>query len=133
MTKSIKIVNPLSGRRDCKLNYSGFVKQAGNLKAHKEGNFLFSFGDILRYIGYAETLTQYHVRGYDVVEDIPSEYESYIFNITTGVPCPNVPIVFYNLQTYKTLQIGTQCWLKENINTGTMIIVGPVSMEPRNP
>jgi uncharacterized protein (TIGR02145 family) len=29
--------------------------------------------------------------------------------------------VTYNGQVYNTLQIGSQCWLKENLNTGTMI------------
>lgn len=36
-------------------------------------------------------------------------------------PCPNVPTVTYAGQTYHTVQIGNQCWLKENLNVGTMI------------
>src|ERR1035437_6956317 len=36
-------------------------------------------------------------------------------------PCPGVPTVTYSGKTYNTVQIGTQCWLKENLEVGTMI------------
>jgi uncharacterized protein (TIGR02145 family) len=39
----------------------------------------------------------------------------------TGAPCPGTDTVSYGGQTYNTVQIGTQCWLKENLNIGTMI------------
>lgn len=38
-----------------------------------------------------------------------------------NVPCPNVPTVVYEGKTYNTVQIGTQCWFKENLNIGTKI------------
>lgn len=38
-----------------------------------------------------------------------------------GEPCPGTPTVSYYGKTYNTVQIGTQCWLKENLNVGTMI------------
>jgi uncharacterized protein (TIGR02145 family) len=36
--------------------------------------------------------------------------------------CPGVPTVEYEGKTYNTVQIGNQCWLKENLNVGTMIV-----------
>jgi uncharacterized protein (TIGR02145 family) len=36
-------------------------------------------------------------------------------------PCPGIPTVTYESKTYNTVQIGTQCWLKENLDVGTMI------------
>jgi uncharacterized protein (TIGR02145 family) len=39
----------------------------------------------------------------------------------SGVPCHEVATVDYSGKTYHTVQIGTQCWLKENLNVGTMI------------
>ncbi len=38
-----------------------------------------------------------------------------------GEPCPGIPIVVYEGKTYNTVQIGTQCWLKENLDVGTRI------------
>jgi uncharacterized protein (TIGR02145 family) len=38
-----------------------------------------------------------------------------------SVPCPGIPTILYQGKTYNTLQIGNQCWLKENLNAGTMI------------
>jgi uncharacterized protein (TIGR02145 family) len=35
--------------------------------------------------------------------------------------CPDVPTVYYEGKTYNTVQIGSQCWLKENLDVGIMI------------
>ena len=44
-----------------------------------------------------------------------------IYPVTYGVPCPGIPTVTYEGQVYNTVLIGSQCWLKENLNVGTMI------------
>ncbi len=36
-------------------------------------------------------------------------------------PCEGTPTVTYGGKTYTTVEIGSQCWLKENIDVGTMI------------
>ncbi len=36
-------------------------------------------------------------------------------------PCANIQTVNYSGKIYNTVQIGTQCWLKENLDVGTMI------------
>jgi uncharacterized protein (TIGR02145 family) len=38
-----------------------------------------------------------------------------------GQPCPNMPTVHYEGKTYNTVQIGAQCWFKENLNVGVRI------------
>jgi uncharacterized protein (TIGR02145 family) len=39
----------------------------------------------------------------------------------TGTTCPGIPTISYSNRTYNTVQIGNQCWLKENLDVGTMI------------
>ncbi|MHC1738397.1 MAG: FISUMP domain-containing protein [Ignavibacteriaceae bacterium] len=46
-----------------------------------------------------------------------------------GKPCPGIPTVLYLGKTYNTVLIGTQCWLKENLNLGNMITV---KIDPKN-
>jgi uncharacterized protein (TIGR02145 family) len=40
------------------------------------------------------------------------------------IPCPGSPTISINDQTYNTVLIGNQCWMKENLNIGQMIITG---------
>ena len=40
-------------------------------------------------------------------------------NSTQYPPCPGIPTVTYEGQTYNTVLIGNQCWLRENINYAT--------------
>jgi len=42
-------------------------------------------------------------------------------NYVPPPPCPGTPTVYYAGKTYNTIQIGSQCWLKENLDVGTMI------------
>jgi len=44
-----------------------------------------------------------------------------------GIPCPGLPTVSYGNKTYNTVQIGTQCWFRENLDIGTMLV------SPANP
>ena len=42
-------------------------------------------------------------------------------NLTIIRYCPGTPTVLYEGKTYHTVQIGNQCWLKENLDVGTRI------------
>jgi len=53
--------------------------------------------------------------------DNPQESQTYTFQFATNIPCPEMPTVEYEGQVYNTIQIFSQCWLKENLNVGTMI------------
>jgi uncharacterized protein (TIGR02145 family) len=44
-----------------------------------------------------------------------------VTDVVMNVPCPGMPTVVYEYITYNTVLIGTQCWLKENLNVGIMI------------
>lgn len=53
--------------------------------------------------------------------DAPEESTSYTFQFATNIPCPGTPTVEYEGQVYNTIQVLSQCWLKENLNVGEMI------------
>lgn len=40
-----------------------------------------------------------------------------------SIPCVDVSTITYNGKIYNTVKIGTQCWLKENLDIGDMILV----------
>lgn len=44
---------------------------------------------------------------------------SVIFSSSGGPSCP--PTVFHAGKVYNTIRIGTQCWLRENLDVGTMV------------
>jgi len=77
-------------------------------------SFLFNLGDELLYIGYANGLQSGML-------DAPEASQDYTFQFATNIPCPGTPTITYEGQVYNTIQIFSQCWLKENLNVGTMI------------
>jgi uncharacterized protein (TIGR02145 family) len=57
------------------------------------------------------------------------KYTVIVFVVCGIIPCPGTPTVEYEGQVYNTIQIFSQCWLKENLNVGVMI---PGTMEQSN-
>jgi uncharacterized protein (TIGR02145 family) len=53
--------------------------------------------------------------------DNPHDNQTYSLQFATNIPCPGIPTVTYEGQVYNTIQIFSQCWLKENLNAGIMI------------
>lgn len=51
---------------------------------------------------------------------------------TAPQPCPGLPTVTYSGKTYNTVQVGIQCWLRENLDVGTMIISSTSADSMRN-
>ncbi|MBW6459218.1 MAG: T9SS type A sorting domain-containing protein [Bacteroidales bacterium] len=81
-------------------------------------SFSFTPGDELLFIGYANGLESGML-------DSPEESTTYTFQFATNIPCPGTPTVEYEGQVYNTIQVFSQCWLKENLNVGTMIPGSP--------
>jgi uncharacterized protein (TIGR02145 family) len=113
---SIKIVRATSQNNGIgSLKYVGSDDTHTHIKSTQNIlNFSYNPGDELLYIGYAENLQA-------GILDFPEESKTYIFQFASNIPCPDLPTVEYDGQVYNTIQIFSQCWIKENLNVGTMI------------
>lgn len=120
--RTIKIINlSKSPGKTCSLTYSGYDGIKGQVKVLEAvQSFDYNPGDELLYIGYAKALQSGML-------DVPETSEAYVFQFATNIPCPGTPTVTYDGQVYNTIQVFSQCWLKENLNVGTMI-QGPEEM-----
>ena len=118
--KMIVASGSTSKASSCKMVYTSYNETGVEFKSQKaRGNFIYLYGDTLRYTGFALTVND--VNGSDVILDAPIASEDYEFEITEGIPCPGLPTITYEDQVYNTVQIGDQCWMKEDLNVGIMI------------
>jgi len=110
INRSIKMIS--TGQKDgqtCRLDYIGSNTGDAGLKSSLQVNdFIVRSSGIL---------------------DSPEENTNYTFQFATNIPCPGMPTVEYEGQVYNTIQIFSQCWLKENLNVGEMI---PGTIEQSN-
>lgn len=115
-SSSIKILQPgFNSGGSVTLEYTGSMEYSPPLKTIENiQEFPFNPGDELLFIGNTDTLES-------GILDAPEESSIYIFQFATNIPCPGTPTVEYEGQIYNTIQIFSQCWLKENLNVGKMI------------
>ncbi|MFZ4707458.1 MAG: FISUMP domain-containing protein [Bacteroidales bacterium] len=67
-------------------------------------------------------MTLYYVRAY-ATNSLGTNYGDQVsFTTIVQPPCPGLPtVILYEGKTYHNIQIGNQCWLKENLNVGTRV------------
>jgi uncharacterized protein (TIGR02145 family) len=113
---SVKILQPTSpAGKTCTLEYLGCQSSKLSLRLSREVQaFFYDVGDELLFIGFTNTLQS-------GIVDAPLNSKEYTFQFAINIPCPGIPSVTYEGQVYNTIQILSQCWLKENLNIGTMI------------
>jgi len=119
-TANIKIINTSSGKGESAvLTYSGhsiyepYLKSTQNIQ-----EFIYTAGDTLLFVGYSDTLES------GIVDADLAPGQVYKFRFSYDIPCPGFPIVFYGGKLYNTVQIFSQCWIKENLDIGTMLQPG---------
>lgn len=114
-SSGIKIVHAALHNNENRMEYLGSEASLPELKAADDiQGFSFSPGDLLLFAGYSDTLQS------GMLDD-PEANENYTFQFATNIPCPGTPTVEYEGKVYHTIQIFSQCWMKENLNVGTMI------------
>lgn len=77
-------------------------------------------GSFVSYISGLNYNTVYHVRAY-ATNRIETSYGDDITFTTSQSYCDGISVVDYGGQNYNTIEIGTQCWLKENLNVGNVV------------
>jgi len=114
---SIRVTSLANGANNkFRLAYEGRTNEYARFKSTKSLSiFEYVPGDELLYVGYANGIQS-------GILHIPEIEETYTFQFASNIPCPDVPTINYGGQVYNTIQIISQCWLKENLNIGTMIL-----------
>ena len=139
-TSSVKMVNKSEGGKDA-IEDAGYAETQKSASP-KTGRFAskgpstnpFQWGDQMEYVGYA-TIDGTEKEGEHIIQ-LQNSSQSFTLQFVTssagndGQPCPGAATVTdIDNNTYNTVRIGDQCWMKENLRTtryadGTTIALG---------
>ena len=123
--KMLKSASNTSNGGKCRLVYTGYEDKMMENKSSKDiNNFVFNIGDELKYTGYTD------VEEIEVI-DAPTGSQTFTLQFDGWTPCPGMSAVTdIDGNIYNTVQIGDQCWMKENLRTTTYNNNTPISNVP---
>ena len=112
-TQTIMVVSQGSKAVNHSLKRMGTTAESSHptYKATKS-QFYIGNGDELLLVGYADGEESGTIRFADSSQTVP-------FQFATNIPCPGLHSFVYGGLEYNTLQVRSQCWMKENMNYET--------------
>ena len=134
---SIKMINRGNGGTDNIAITSNVESQftASALPKHTDSNKgttnnPFDIGDQMEYVGYATVngteLESLHITQ---VQNTSEFITLHFITLVDGQPCPDAFIMTdIDGNTYHTVQIGNQCWMKENLRTTHFADSTPIAL-----
>lgn len=113
--QALKLIYIGHGVGDCRFEHSGWFPHPTVRNAQTSG-FLWDPGDEMLFFGFASIDS--FIYGHDIIDDNPFQSAVYSFDLLTGLPCMEQPFVTdIDGNLYRTVRIGNQCWLRENLRT----------------
>jgi uncharacterized protein (TIGR02145 family) len=104
-----------NGTNKIRLSYDQSESWMPKLKSSAGAEeFVYNNGDQLVFIGYSNGLQS-------GIAAKPLQNTTYTFQFASNIPCPDAPVLEYEGKSYSTIQILSQCWMKENLNVGVMV------------
>jgi uncharacterized protein (TIGR02145 family) len=104
-----------SNSNKCSLKYQGNNLNDDYKSVSSKNYFDFNPGDQLLFVGHSASEES-------GILNSPAENMEYLFQFATNIPCPGLDSLLYGGRYYHTIQIFSQCWMRENLDAGDMIL-----------